>query len=86
MKIETIGETTALERIPPGAIVPKKRAQIGIVSACAPTDCPKDFPALEGRAASKGFVTNSLKANIPAKAPYESINESSYMSGVKAQI
>ena len=86
MKIETIGETRALERIPPGASVPKKRAQIGIVSACAQADWPKDFPALEGRAESKGFVTNSLKARIPVNAPYESINESSYMSEGKAQM
>ena len=85
MKTVTKGETAALATIPPGAKVPKKRAHIGIVIACAPTDWPKDFPAFEGRAESKGFETNSLKDIIPANAPYESINESSYMSGVNVE-
>ena len=86
MKTVTMGETAALATIPPGAKVPKKRAHIGIVIACAPTDWPKDFPAFEGRAESKGLETNSLKDIIPAKAPYESMNEISYMSRGKIEI
>ena len=86
MKIETKGATAALATIPPGAIDPKKRAQIGIVMACAPTDWPKDFPAFDGRAESKGFETNSLKAKMPARAPYESMKESSYMSETKSEM
>lgn len=86
MKTETKGATAALATIPPGVMLPKKRAQIGMVMACAPTDWPKDFPAFEGRAESKGFETNSLKAKMPAKAPYERMKDSSYMSETKIEM